>query len=107
MADDTPREPTIRQRLIDLALRRAGAAARQALDRRLARAGYSKRDVRKIVRREGRAKRVAAAAIARLATRSVPGALVVGGAVAAGALLKRRNAASEAGTPEKVDDREE
>jgi len=103
---DKPGRATATERILDIALKETGIFARRTLDRRLARAGYSKKDVEQIVEREGFVKRFAAAAIARLATRSVPGALAVSGAIAAEALLGRRKSATRAEeTPEAVEDR--
>jgi hypothetical protein len=105
MADEKPRPASLTQRLLDVVLRETGSAARRAVDRKLARQGYSEKDVRKIVEREGFAKRFAAAAITRLATRSVPGALAVSGAIAARALIGRRKPGETASpAPEVVED---
>lgn len=63
-------------RIADIALSQAGLFARRAAHR-------------KITGRGGLARRFAAALLMRVAARSVPGALAVSGAVAAGALLKK------------------
>jgi len=74
-----------------LALRKGGSVARRHLDKRLAAHGLSTADITKILaRRESFGTRLAAAVLVRLATRSVPGALVVGGGMGAKALLNRR-----------------
>lgn len=99
---DKPKRTTTSGKIADFAVREGKAVAERAIDRRLASAGYSKKDVRKIVERKGFGKRMVAAAIARLATRSVPGALLVGGGLIAKALFSGRKAEAEA--PEAVDD---
>jgi hypothetical protein len=74
-----------------IALSEGLAATREALERRLARDGYSQREIAEIVAsKEGFGTRFAAAAIARLATRSVPGALAVSGGLILKALFDRR-----------------
>ena len=79
------------QIVADIALREGAEAARGALARRLARQGYSKKDIDRIVAgKAGFGPRFAAAALARLATRSVPGALAVSGGLIAKALFDRR-----------------
>ena len=74
----------------DIALREGVSVARGALDRRLKAQGYSKKEIDRIVAGQGFGTRFAAAALARLATRSVPGALAVGGGLIAKALFDRR-----------------
>jgi hypothetical protein len=96
MAGDKPRKTTTRERLIDLALRKAGAAAKGALDRQLAGVGFSTSEARQTARRKSMVRSIAAAAVARLATRSVPGAIAASGILAAGALIGRRNPAGDA-----------
>lgn len=74
-----------------VALRKSGSVARKHLDKRLAVHGLSTEDIAKIAgRREGFGTRLGAALLVRLATRSVPGALAVGGGLVAKALLDRR-----------------
>jgi hypothetical protein len=82
----------------DLALREGAALARRAMEKRLARSGYSKKQIRKIIEGKGFGRNVAATAIARLATRSIPGALVVGSGLVAKALFDLRR--SRRGEPD-------
>ena len=88
--DDQPERQTTGAIIGDIALRQGAALAREALGKRLARAGYTRKDVERIVAGQGFGKRFAAAALVRLATRSVPGALAVGGGLIAKALFDRR-----------------
>jgi len=105
MADDPPRKIPNTQRVLDIAVSQGSKAARRALDKRLAKFGLDRKDIRKIEEKRGFAKAFAAAAVTRLATRSVPGALFVGGAIAAKALLGRRKGDEDpAETLEKVDE---
>jgi len=108
MADDkSSREPPA-QAVADLVFTKGASLAKSAFEKRLGRAGYSKKDIRKIVERQGFAKRFAAAAITRLATRSVPGALAVSSGIAAKALWNRRKRTSdEEQAQEVVEDRAE
>jgi len=97
--------PTTTERILDIALKQAGKFARRTLDVRLERAGYARKDVNEIARREGFAKRLAAAAITRFAARSVPGALAAGGALVAGTLLGGgKTAENEPPAPESMED---
>jgi hypothetical protein len=101
----TPRKTTTTGRLLDVALKESRRYAKRRLDLKLASSGYTKKDVQAAVKRGGALKWIAAAALTRLATRSLPGALMVGGAVIAKALFDRRkSAAGEAPAPEAVDD---
>ena len=103
MADDPPRKIPNTQRVLDLAVSQGGKAARRALDKRLAKFGLDRKDIRKIEQKRGFAKAFAAAAVTRLATRSVPGALFVGGAIAAKALFgPHRSDEDPAETLEKI-----
>jgi hypothetical protein len=77
--------------LAGVALRKGRSVARKHIDKRLAAHNLSTADIAKIVgRRESFGTRLAAAVLVRLATRSVPGALAVGGGIVAKALLERR-----------------
>jgi hypothetical protein len=77
-------------KMLDIALRETRRYARRTIHARIARAGYDEKDVKEAVQPKGFVKWVAAAALTRLATRSLPGALTVGGVVLAKALLDRR-----------------
>jgi len=75
--------------LAGVALRRGSAIARRAVERRLTgEEGQGK--ARRILTGGRFGKSVAAVALVRLATRSVPGALAVGGGLIAKALYDRR-----------------
>ena len=91
MADETPKtSPSVVAIIADLALREGSAMARRTFEQRLTMAGYNHREIRKILAGKGFGKRFAAAAITRLATRSIPGALAVGGGLAAKAMIDSR-----------------
>jgi hypothetical protein len=101
-----PRKTTTTGRLLGIALEEGRRFAKQGFDRRVKSAGYTDEDVQAATVRKGIVQWIAAAALTRLATRSLPGALAVGGAVVAKALLDRRKSAGDTGeTPEAVDDR--
>jgi hypothetical protein len=100
-----PRKTTTTGKLLDIALKESRRYAKRRFDRKLADAGYDEQHLNAAVKREGFVRWIAAAALARLAARSVPGALAVGGAVVAKALLDRRKSAAGAeAAPEAVDD---
>lgn len=84
----------------DAALRKTGSIARKQLDRRLAGLGLTANDVARLAAgKQGFGTRIAAAALMRLATRSVPGALAVGGGIVAKALLDRKRQRKGDGSP--------
>jgi hypothetical protein len=88
--DPAAEGPSVGQVAADIALSEGVSAARGALERRLASHGYAQKDIDEIVAgKESFGARFAAAAIARLATRSLPGALAVGGASAAARIPQR------------------
>ena len=79
-----------------MATRRAGAFARKRLDKHLKTGGLTTAEIERAIRRKGGiGTRLATAVLVRLATRSVPGALVVGGGLVAKALIERRRRRSE------------
>jgi hypothetical protein len=81
----------------DFALRRTGSFARKRLDRHLAPHGLAVEDIARIAQqKQGFGTRVAAALLVRLATRSVPGAVIVGGGLVARALLGRKRRRDDA-----------
>ena len=101
----SPRKTTTTGRLLDIAVREGRLYARRGFDRTLARTAYTREDVEAATRPEGFVKWIAAAAVARLAARSIPGALAIGGVVVAKALFDRRNrAGGDRAAPEAVDD---
>lgn len=82
--------------IVDVALREGSLVARRMVHHKLA--GGSFTDVKRAsLPRAGFGKRVAAATLARLAARSVPGTLLVAGGLIAKALFdRRRNRAKDA-----------
>ena len=83
----------------DIALRGAGRIARHFTEKALLRTRYSREDAEKVVEGRSMAQTLAAVAVARIATRSLPGAAIVGGGILAKALwdrsLGKRSARSE------------
>lgn len=82
--------------LADIALRSGGQLMRHAIERGVLGVKYDKKKARDIVKGRSMAQTLVSTAIARLATRSVPGALLVGGGMLAKALFDRRRSKSEA-----------
>ncbi|MDR7101409.1 hypothetical protein [Croceicoccus sp. BE223] len=64
--------------ITDIALRGAGRLTRRFLEKGLLRTRYAKDDADRVVEGRSMAQTLASVAIARVATRSVPGALLVG-----------------------------
>ena len=82
--------------LADIALRTGGQLMRQAVERTVLGVKYDKKKARAIVKGRSMTQTLVSTAIARLATRSVPGALLVGGGMLAKALFDRRKSRAEA-----------
>lgn len=76
--------------LADFALRGGGQLLRHAVERTLLGAKYSKEDAKNLVKGRSMAQTLFGTALARIATRSVPGALLVGGGLLAKTLYDRR-----------------
>ncbi len=76
--------------IADFALRSGGQLLRHAVERTLLGAKYSKNDAKNLVKGRSMAQTLVGTAIARIATRSVPGALVIGGGLLAKTLYDRR-----------------
>lgn len=74
----------------DILLRSGGRVLRLGLEKGLLRNRYGKSTAREIVENRSMVQTLASYAVARVATRSVPGAIVVGGGILAKALLDRR-----------------
>lgn len=92
-ADKTPSpspNPMTNVILADLALRGGGRLLRHAVERALLGATYSKKQARNLVKGRGMTQTLVSTAIARIATRSVPGAILVGGGLLAKTLYDRR-----------------
>jgi hypothetical protein len=86
--------------LTDIALRGSGMFVRHAIERLLLGARYSPGKAKDIVKGRSMAQTLIGTAIARLATRSVPGAILVGGGLLAKTLYDRsqgKRAAERAG----------
>ena len=76
--------------ITDLALRGGGQLLRHAVERTLLGAAYSKADAKNLVKGRTMAQTLIGTAIARIATRSVPGAIVIAGGLLAKTLYDRR-----------------
>jgi hypothetical protein len=76
--------------IADLALRGGGQLLRHAVERTLLGAAYSKADAKNLVKGRTMAQTLIGTAVARIAMRSVPGAIVVGGSLLAKTLYDRR-----------------
>lgn len=81
--------------LADIALRTGGQLMRQAVERSVLGVKYDKNKARAIVKGRSMTQTLVSTAIARLATRSIPGALLVGGGMLAKALYDRRKSRAE------------
>jgi len=84
--------------MADIALRGGGRLLRHAVERGLLQTKYSAGKARKIIRRRSMAQTLISTALARVATRSVPGAIIVGGGMLAKTLYDRRKGAGRART---------
>lgn len=82
--------------IADIALRGGGRLLRHAVETTLLGTKYPTDKARNIVKGRGMAQTLIGTAIARVATRSVPGALLVGGGMLAKALYDRRKGAQVA-----------
>jgi len=80
--------------ITDIALRGGGRLIRNALEKGLLGAKFEPEKAKKLVSGRGMASTLVATAIARVATRSVPGALLVGGGLLAKTLYDRRKGAA-------------
>ncbi len=76
--------------IADLALRGGGQLLRHAIERTVLGAKYTPDKAKKIVKGRSMVQTLIGTAAARIATRSVPGAIVVGGGLLAKALYDRR-----------------
>ncbi len=82
--------------IADIALRGGGQILRHAVERGVLGVKYSPEKAQKIVKGRSMAQTLIGTAIARVATRSVPGAILVGGGLLAKALYDRRKGAQAA-----------
>ncbi len=82
--------------IADIALRGGGRLLRHAVERGVLGVKYSPEKAQNIVKGRSMAQTLIGTAIARVATRSVPGAIIVGGGLLAKALYDRRKDAQAA-----------
>ncbi len=82
--------------IADIALRSGGQLLRHAVERTLLGATYSKGTARDIVEGRSMTQTLVSTALARLATRSIPGALLIGGGMLAKSLFDRRKSRGQA-----------
>jgi len=82
--------------LADIAMRGGGRLLRHAVERGLLGARYSPEKARNIIDGRSMTQTLVGTALARMATRSVPGALIVGGGLLAKTLFDRRKSKSVA-----------
>lgn len=82
--------------IADIALRGGGRLLRHAVERGVLGVKYTPEKARDIVKGRSMAQTLVGTAVARLATRSVPGAIIVGGGLLAKALYDRRKDAQAA-----------
>ncbi|MGB7654947.1 MAG: hypothetical protein WBL74_05655 [Novosphingobium sp.] len=82
--------------IADLALRGGGQLLRHAVERTLLGAKYSRTDAKNLVKGRSMAQTLIGTAVVRLAMRSVPGAIVVGGSLLAKTLYDRRRSKAAA-----------
>lgn len=78
--------------MADLILRAGSYVMRETVEKRMMQGRYGKETAREIVRKKSMKQRVLALGLTTLATRSVPGALIVGGGALAKTLYDRRKA---------------
>jgi len=89
-ADGISPNPMTNLLIADLALRGGGQLLRHAIERTVLGAKYTPDKAKKIVKGRSMVQTLLGTAAARIATRSVPGAIVVGGGLLAKALYDRR-----------------
>ena len=82
--------------LTDLVLRGGGQILRHAVERSLLGTKYPKQKAKNIVKGRSMVQTMVGTALARIATRSVPGAIIVGGGMLAKTLYDRRQGAAAA-----------
>lgn len=92
-ADASP-NPMTNLVIADIALRGGGQILRHLVERTLLQTKYSPGKAKAIVKGRSMTQTMVGTALARLATRSVPGALVVGGGLLAKTLYDRRRGKS-------------
>jgi hypothetical protein len=93
--------------IADIALRGGGRLLRHVVERSLLGLKYSPDKARNIVKGRGMAQTLIGTAVARVATRSVPGALLIGGGLLAKTLYDRKRGEAEAEGAKEVEDQAE
>ncbi|MCW1382643.1 hypothetical protein OLX02_07385 [Novosphingobium sp. KCTC 2891] len=81
--------------LADIALRAGGALLRRGVETGILGQQFGAKKAKKIIKGRSLGQTLVGTALARVATRSVPGAIVVGGGLLAKTLYDRRHAASQ------------
>lgn len=92
--------------IADLVLRGGGRLLRQVVETNVLKTKYSHEKAKRIVSGRGMAQTLFSTAVARIATRSVPGAIVVGGGLLAKALWDRSKGAHAKAEGEKAVERQ-
>lgn len=82
--------------ITDLLLRGGGRLLKNVVERTVLGASFTPAKAKKIVKGRSMTQSLVGTALARIATRSVPGAIVVGGGVLAKALYERRRKSASA-----------
>ena len=82
--------------ITDLLLRGGGRLLKNVVERSVLGASFSSAKAKKIVKGRSMTQTLVGTALARIATKSVPGAIVVGGSVLAKALYERRRKGASA-----------
>ena len=95
-ADGPSPNPMTNLLIADLALRGGGQLLRQAIERTVLGAKFSPGKARIIVSGRSMFQTLLGTAVARIATRSVPGAILIGGGLLAKTLFDRREGQAEA-----------
>ncbi len=90
--------------LADLALRGGGALLRRAVEKGLLTPTVGKAGAERRIKSRSMVETLVSTALARVATRSVPGAIVIGGGMLAKTLYDRRKARAKARNGEPADD---
>ena len=86
--------PATNLMVADVAIRAGSYIARRAVEKGLLRGRYGKETAREIVRNKTLGQTLVSFGLAKLATRNLPGALIVGGAALAKTLYDRRRSRS-------------
>ncbi|WP_296679230.1 hypothetical protein [Novosphingobium sp.] len=101
-AQDASPNPMTNLIAADIALRGGGRILRHVVERTLLQTKYAPGKAKAIVKGRSMTQTLVGTALARMATRSVPGALIVGGGLLAKTLLDRRRGKEKARAKGKV-----